>query len=63
MRDAQRSREADAARRRLAGGATGSGASNILESSKHKSPGHDESAKDLVSFSDPILMIWKMKIE
>ena len=40
----------DAARRRLVGGATGSGGSNALESSKHKSPGPDEAAKDPVSF-------------
>lgn len=52
LRDTQRSTEADAARRRLAGGATGSGPSNALESSKHRSPGHEDSAKDSVSFYD-----------
>jgi hypothetical protein len=50
LRETQRATEADSARRRLAGGATGSGASNALESSKHKSPGHEESGKDSVSF-------------
>ena len=52
LRETQRTAEADSARRRLVGGATGSGASNALELSKHKSPGHEESAKDSVSFYD-----------
>jgi len=46
LRETQRAAEADASRRRLVGGAIGSGASNALESSKHRSPGHEESAKD-----------------
>ncbi|KAG0504224.1 hypothetical protein M758_1G015300 [Ceratodon purpureus] len=54
-RDTQRTTEPqDAARRRLVGGATGSG-SNALESSKHKSPGPDETSKDsaLAGLAEP----------
>jgi casein kinase 1 len=55
-RDAQRPTEPmDPSRRRLPGGANGSGVANALDSSKHKSPGPDESAKDsaLAGVSEP----------